>query len=83
MEASIFTSLASHGLPGIVIFGLAAWIVLLHRELRDERRARIADVKEYTDTLMAMQRQVLGAVDKLVDVMTELKEFVRDRGRRP
>jgi hypothetical protein len=83
VEQSIFASLASHGLPGIVIFGLAAWIVMLHRELRDERSARIGDVKSYTDTLMAMQGKVLGAVDKLADVTTDLRDLVRDPRRRP
>ncbi len=82
MESSIFAALASHGLPGVIIFALGAWVVILHRELRDERHARIEDVKGYTDTLLGMQSQVLGAVDKVTDVMTDLKEIARDR-RRP
>ncbi len=79
----MFAALAAHGLPGIVIFGLAAWIVLLHRELRDERRARIEDVKGYTDTLMRMQDRVHVTAEKLSDVMAEIKDRDRDPRRRP
>lgn len=81
MEQSIFAALAAHGLPGLIIFALGAWIVVLHRELREERRARIDDVKGYTDTLIGMQKQVLTAVDKTTSVQADLKEAAREAAR--
>lgn len=78
MEQSLFSALAAHGLPGLVIFGLAAWIVLLHRELRDERVNRIKDVKEYTNTLIEMHTKVLNGTERLTDTMSGLKEVSTD-----
>lgn len=82
MEASFFGALAAHGLPGLIIFAMGAWIVMLHRELRDERRARIDDVKQYNDKMSAMQERALGTADKLSDVMTEIKDRDREREMR-
>lgn len=86
MESTIFAAFASHGVLGVCVAALSWWVVSLHRELRDERGARITDVKGYTDTLIGMQKQVLTAADKLSDVQTELKEQARevqrDRDRR-
>lgn len=74
-----FDALAAHGLPGLVIFGLGAWIVILHRELRDERLARIADLKASHDAMTAMQAKNLSIGEKLSDVMSEIKERDRER----
>lgn len=79
MEQSFFGALAAHGLPGLIIFALGAWIVVLHRELRDERKARIDDVKGFTETLIGMNGQILNAVEKLSDVATVFQERDRDR----
>lgn len=81
MEQSFFAALAAHGLPGIVIFALSAWIVMLHRELREERHARIDDVKGYTDALVEMKGQIMNAVSKLADVAEALSD--RNDRRRP
>lgn len=83
MDASILTALASHGLPGLIIAALAAWVLRLHGELRDERRARIDDAKEGFDVLLKMQEKTHDTSDKLFDVMKELKERdLRDPRRR-
>lgn len=89
MEQQAFSALAGYGLPGIIIFGLAAWVVVLHRELRDERRARIDDAKEgfaamlgAQDRTTAMGATLKSAVEKLVTATDDLKEIARDLPRR-
>ena len=73
--STLLTTIASQGLLGIilVIVGLFAWSK--DRELKAEREARINDAKDYTKMALNIQEQVLGAVDKLTDVLDEMKRM--------
>lgn len=81
-SGSVFQGLAAHGLPGIIIFVLGTWIVLLYRELRLEQHARIDDVKEANKSLIGMSERVNATAEKLSDVMTEIKDRDREREMR-
>lgn len=81
MEASLVSGLAAHGLPGLIILALGAWIVLLTRELREERKSRIDDSKGYAETMIAMQREVITATKALAEVNEDQKEREKERER--
>jgi hypothetical protein len=76
------TTIASHGLLGVmlVIVGWVAWIK--DRELRAEREARIADAKGYTDLALKLQAEVIDAVNKLADILEEMKKLMTTRAGR-
>jgi len=73
---SLAGSIASHGLLGVmlVVVGWVAWAK--DRELQAERQARIADAKSYTELALKLQAQVIDAVNKLSDILTEMKKFM-------
>ena len=77
--APLATSIASHGLLGVmlVIVGWVAWSK--DKELQAERLARIADAKSYTELALKLQAQVIDAVNKLSDILTEMKKFMAPR----
>lgn len=66
--ASILGSIASYGLPGLIIALFAVWLYLKDRELKAERDARIEDAKSYTQLALKLQADVLAAVNKLSDI---------------
>lgn len=61
----------------LVVTGWVAWSK--DKELKSERDARIADAKEYNKLSLDLQAQVMGAVDKLSDI---LDESMKQRGNR-
>lgn len=74
--ASLVTTLASHGVLGIVT-ALALWFAYAKdRQLQDERLARITDAKSYNELALKLQAQVLDAVNKLADILEEMKKFM-------
>jgi hypothetical protein len=79
---SLATSVASHGLLGIMLLvvGWVAWTK--DKELQAERLARIADAKDYTQLALKLQAQVLDAVNKLADILDEMKQIMSPRGGR-
>lgn len=74
--ASSVTTIASQGVMGamLVVVGLYAWTK--DRQLQDERDARITDAKNYNDLALKLQAQVLDAVNKLADILDEMKKFM-------
>jgi hypothetical protein len=70
------SSIASHGLLGalLVVVGWVAWSK--DRELKAERDARIADAKSYTDLALKTQAQVIESVNKLSEVLSEMKKLM-------
>jgi len=74
--APLVTTIASHGLLGVmlVIVGWFAWHK--DRELQAERTARIADAKGYTELALKLQAEVIGAVNKLADILEEMKKLM-------
>lgn len=91
MDQSPFAALGSYGLAGLVISALGSWVVFLYRELKEERKERLEDVKQSFSMIVTMQERNLSVGEKLSDVMTEIKdrdkererELVRDQRRRP
>jgi hypothetical protein len=71
------TWIASQGVLGavLVIVGLFAWSK--DRELKLEREARINDAKNYNELALKLQAQVLDAINKLGDILEEMKGWVK------
>ena len=75
--AQFVTSVASQGLLGImlVVVGWVAWVK--DRELKVEREARIADAKGYTELALKLQEKVIDAVNKLAEILEEMRKVPR------
>lgn len=73
--SALLTSLASHGLLGLVCAVLLWALWNKDKDLTAERLARIQDAKGYTDLALNLQKQVLSSVEKLSDIF----DVVRDR----
>lgn len=73
--STLLTTIASQGLLGIllIVVGVFAWSK--DRELKAEREARVADAKDYTKIALDLQEQVLDAVNKLADILDEMKRM--------
>lgn len=78
--SSIASGLAAQGPLGIVVVvtGWVAWSK--DRELKAERDARIEDAKNYNELALKLQAQVLEAIDKLGDILGEMKKQGRGFG---
>lgn len=74
-------SLASHGLLGmmLIIVGWVAWRKDV--DLQAERLARIEDAKDYTRLALDLQAKVLDSVNKLADILDEMKKLMATPGR--
>ncbi len=74
--AQLVTTIASQGLLGImlVLVGLVAW--RKDKALEAERAARIEDAKNYNDLALKLQAQVIDAVNKLADILEEMKKLM-------
>jgi hypothetical protein len=74
--STLVSTIASHGLLGVllVVVGWVAWSK--DRELKAEREARIADAKSYTELALKLQSQVIDAVNKLADIFDEMKKLM-------
>lgn len=74
--STLTTSIASHGLLGVLLI-VAGWVAWSKdRELTTERNARIADAKAYADLALKTQAQVIDSVYKLSDVLAEMKKLM-------
>ena len=73
---SLAATIASHGLLGalLVVVGLYAWSK--DKQLKEERDARINDAKNYNELALKLQAQVLDAINKLADILDEMKKFM-------
>ena len=73
------TTIASHGLLGVmlVIVGWVAW--KKDQDLQEERMARITDAKSYTELALKLQAQVIDAVNKLADILDQMKKLMANR----
>ena len=72
---SLFSVLAQHGLPGIIIGLLVYWVYLKDKELKAERDARIADAKAFTELALKLQENAISTVNKLTDVFEEIRRM--------
>lgn len=77
--SALVTSIASHGLLGVmlIIVGYVAWSK--DKQLEEERAARITDAKNYTDLALKLQGQVIDAVNKLNATFEEMKRLMSPR----
>ena len=72
----LVTSIASHGLLGVVA-AIALYVARSKDiELKEEREARIADAKGYTDLALKLQAQVIDTANKLADTFEEMKRVM-------
>ena len=72
--APYVTAIASQGLLGIMLV-VVAWVAWSKdRELKAEREARIADAKGYNDLALGLQAKVIDAVNKLSEILDELRK---------
>lgn len=78
-HSKLVSAIASQGVLGVmlVIVGWVAWSK--DRELKAEREARISDAKSYTELALKLQAQVIDAVNKLADILDDMKRFMRSR----
>ena len=76
MDPSLAAEIARQGLLGIllVIVGWVAWSK--DRELKAERLARIEDAQNYTELALKLQAQVIDAVNKLSNILNEMKKLM-------
>lgn len=80
MDPSTFaTTIASQGLLGVmlVIVAYVAW--RKDKDLQEERDERIADAKSYNELALKLQAQVIESVNKLGDILEQMKQVVAAR----
>ncbi len=72
--SSITSSLVAQGPLGIVLIitGWVAWSK--DKELQAEKLARIDDAKNYTKLALELQSKVIESVDRLGDILDEMKK---------
>ena len=71
-----FGTLASFGLPGVVIGGLGFWVVRLQNRVDAEHVARLADAERHGHELRAMADARLTDAKEATDKALELQEAV-------
>jgi hypothetical protein len=73
------TTIASQGLLGVmlVIVAYVAW--RKDKDLQEERDERIADAKSYNELALKLQAQVIESVNKLGDILEQMKQVVAAR----
>ena len=76
----LLTPIVSQGLLGVLLVIVGAWGWSKDRELKAERLARIEDSKAYTELALGLQGRVITAVNKLADILEEVKKLT---GRSP
>lgn len=74
MPESFLSSLASHGVLGIVCAILLWTLWQKDKDLTAERAARIADAQNYTKMALDLQGKVLDAVQKIGSIFDELRK---------
>lgn len=76
--------LAGFGVVGVMLMISLYALRALYTELGAERAARIQDAKDGMTLLLAVQKEVLAAVDKLTDIYGMVQEERRqEKARRP
>lgn len=83
MTEAILGQLASTGVVGALLVLALLALRDKDRQLKAEMLARIEDAKKYNDMSMALQREVMAAVDQLGRMieMIERREAERDAAR--
>jgi len=78
---TLLGQLASQGILGtmLVIVMYVAW--RKDQALQDEHDARITDAKAYTDMALKLQAQVLDSVNKLSEVLDEMRKLMVPQNR--
>ena len=74
--------LVQYGAIGILLTVSLLALRALHNELTAERAARIQDAKDGMALLLAVQKEVLAAVDKLTDLYAMVQEERREEKSR-
>jgi hypothetical protein len=75
--ASLVSTLASHGIMGVVCAVLFVMLWQRDKALTDERAARIADAKAGLELALRIQQTTQDTVAKLSTLFEELKRLPR------
>lgn len=79
--ASLVAPIVSQGVLGAILVIVGVWGWTKDRELKAERLARIDDAKAYTELALGLQGRVINAVNKLSDILDEVKKMTGRPGR--
>lgn len=74
--SSLVTTIASQGLLGVALIFVSLFALSKDKQLKEERDARIADAKGYNELALKLQGQVIDAVNKLAEILDEMKKFM-------
>lgn len=66
--------IASQGPLGVMLVVITLAYREKDRQLKEERAARIQDAKDFNQMALDLQSKVLSAVDKLSDILDEMKQ---------
>lgn len=77
--SSLIAPIVSQGVLGALLVIVGIWGWTKDRELKAERLARIDDAKAYTQLALELQGRVITAVNKLSDILNEVKKINRRR----
>lgn len=83
MDPAIAAQIASHGLLGALLVAVTWAYWNKDRELKNERDARIADAKGYNDLALKLQAQVIDSVNKVSEILDEMKRLMPVTRREP
>jgi hypothetical protein len=74
MTEVIFDKLLEHGVTGLAA-GVFLWLYLLKdKELTKERGARIEDAQKFTTVALGLQERALSSVEKLSNILEEVRK---------
>lgn len=74
--------IAGYGVVGALLVVSLFALRALHNELAEERAARIQDAKDGMQLLLAVQKEVLTAVEKLTDLYGMVQDERREEKAR-
>ncbi len=70
--ASIVTALLPLGPVGLIIGILIYYLLVLHKDLKEERAGRISDAEKYRELTMELQEKVMNTCHRFADVIEAL-----------
>jgi len=84
MLGELFKAFAPYGMPGILLVIVGYLFHIKDKALQAEKDSRIDDAKHFNELAMALQKEVITAVNKLSDLVEiwEKREADRERDER-
>jgi hypothetical protein len=75
----VLAPLVQYGAVGVLLVVSLLALRVLYNERAAEAAARIADAKDAREVILALQREVLRAVDRLSDLYEQVKDERRGK----